>query len=250
MLSSTVGAFASRRVRMTSFFLSLATFMLLALPVSSPAQSTSGRILGTVTDQSGAAVAGASVAIMDVQRGTSRTVTTDETGGYVAPDLQPGTYKVHVEMKGFKTTERPNIGIEVATDVRVDVALQPGAVSETVVVEEEVPLLNTTSATLGGTLSNQEINDLPLNGRNYENLLQLRPGIMRYPGGGFSTTSSNGLRAEDNAYLVEGLFNSEPYSGQAIINGAGIAGDSATILPIDSIQEFNVQQNPPAEYGG
>ena len=72
---------------------------------------------------------------------------------------------------------------------------------------------------------------------------------MRYPGGGFSTTSSNGLRAEDNAYFVEGLFNSEPYSGQAIINGAGIAGDSATILPIDSIQEFNVQQNPPAEYG-
>ena len=72
---------------------------------------------------------------------------------------------------------------------------------------------------------------------------------MRYPGGGFSTTSANGLRAEDNAYFVEGLFNSEPYSGQAIINGAGIAGDSATILPIDAIQEFNLQQNPPAEYG-
>ena len=72
---------------------------------------------------------------------------------------------------------------------------------------------------------------------------------MRYPGGGFSTTSANGLRAEDNAYFIEGLFNSEPYSGQAIINGAGIAGDSATILPIDSIQEFNLQQNPPAEYG-
>ena len=108
---------------------------------------------------------------------------------------------------------------------------------------------NTTSATLGGTLSNQEINDLPLSGRNYENLLQLRPGVMRYPGGGFSTTSTNGLRAEDNAYFIEGLFNSEPYSGQAIVNGAGIAGDSATILPIDAIQEFNVQQNPPAEYG-
>ena len=114
---------------------------------------------------------------------------------------------------------------------------------------EDVPLVNTTSATLGGTLSNQEINDLPLSGRNYENLLQLRPGVMRYPGGGFSTTSTNGLRAEDNSYFVEGLFNSEPYSGQAIINGAGIAGDSATILPIDSIQEFNIQQNPPAEYG-
>ena len=110
-------------------------------------------------------------------------------------------------------------------------------------------MLDTTTSTLGGTLSNKEINDLPLNGRNYENLLQLRPGVMRYPGGGFSTTSSNGLRAEDNAYFVDGLFNSEPFSGQSIINGAGIAGDSATILPIDAIQEFNVVQSPPAEYG-
>src|SRR5450759_1920723 len=102
---------------------------------------------------------------------------------------------------------------------------------------------------MGGTMRNAEINDLPLNGRNYENLLQLRPGVERYPGGGFSTTSTNGLRAEDNAYFVEGLFNSEPYSGQAIINGAGIAGDSATILPIDSIQEFNVEELAPAEFG-
>lgn len=212
-------------------------------------QSTAGRILGTITDPSGAAVAGATVVVTDVQRGTSRTLTTDDSGGFVAPDLQPGTYKLHVEAKGFKTAERPNVTIEVATDVRVDFALQPGQVSEIVTITDEVPLVNTTEATLGGTLSNQEINDLPLSGRNYENLLQLRPGVMRYPGGGFSTTSANGLRAEDNAYFVEGLFNSEPYSGQAIINGAGIAGDSATILPIDSIQEFNVQQNPPAEYG-
>src|SRR6202789_2743461 len=68
-------------------------------------------------------------------------------------------------------------------------------------------------------------------------------------GGGFSTTSANGLRAEDNAYIVDGLFNSEPFSGQSIINGAGIAGDSATILPVDAIQEFTLIENPPAEYG-
>ena len=139
--------------------------------------------------------------------------------------------------------------IEVATDVRADFALQPGQVTRDGGLQRRCPLVNTTSSTLGGTLSNKEINDLPLNGRNYENLLQLRPGVMRYPGGGFSTTSANGLRAEDNAYYIEGLFNSEPYSGQAIVNGAGIAGDSATILPIDAIQEFNLQQNPPAEYG-
>src|SRR5579863_81528 len=224
-------------------------FAALLLATSVIGQTTAGRILGTLTDQSGAAVPGASVVVSDVERGTSRTVTSDESGEYAVPNLQPGSYKIHVEAKGFKVAERPNVQIEVASDVRADFALQPGQVSEMVVVEEDVPLLNTTSSTLGGTLSNREINDLPLNGRNYENLLQLRPGIMRYPGGGFSTTSSNGLRAEDNSYFVEGLFNSEPYSGQAIINGAGIAGDSATILPIDSIQEFNLQQNPAAEYG-
>src|ERR1035438_8867132 len=250
MLSRPVSAAASHDGRMTAASrLLFATFTLLLFSASALAQSTAGRILGTLTDQSGAAVAGATVVVSDQQRGTSRTVTTDDSGAYAAPDLQPGTYKIHVEAKGFKNVERPNVLIEVATDVRSDFALQPGQVTETVTITEEVPLVNTTSSTLGGTLSNKEINDLPLNGRNYENLLQLRPGVMRYPGGGFSTTSTNGLRAEDNAYFVEGLFNSEPFSGQGIINGAGIAGDSATILPIDAIQEFNVQENPPAEYG-
>lgn len=224
-------------------------FLITILSLPSLAQSTAGRILGSISDQSGASVPGATVVVTDVERGTARTLTTDEAGAYVAADLTPGTYKIHVEARGFKTVERPNVVIEVAMDIRADFALQAGQVSETIVVNEEVPLVNTTSSTLGGTLSNQEINDLPLNGRNYENLLQLRPGVMRYPGGGFSTTSTDGLRAEDNAYFVEGLFNSEPFSGQGIINGAGIAGDSATILPIDAIQEFNVQENPPAEYG-
>jgi hypothetical protein len=213
------------------------------------AQTVTGRILGTVADQTGAAIRGAGVTITDTQRGTTRNLTTDESGAYVAPNLQPGVYKVRAESKGFKTVERVNISLEVAQDVAIDLVLPPGSASETVVVTGEIPLLNTTTSTLGGTLSNKEINELPLNGRNYENLLQLRPGVVRYPGGGFSTTSSNGLRAEDNAYLIDGLFNSEPFSGQSIINGAGIAGDSATILPIDSIQEFNLQQNPPAEYG-
>ena len=212
-------------------------------------QTTTGRILGTITDQSGAALPRATVTILDVQRGTTRALFTDETGVYLAPDLIPGTYKVRAEAEGFKTVERVNLELEVAKDLRIDFTLPTGQVSETIVVNEEVPLLDTTSATLGGTLSNRQINDLPLNGRNYENLLQLRPGVTRYPGGGFSTTSTNGLRAEDNGYIIDGLFNSEPYSGQGIINGAGIAGDSATILPIDSIQEFNLQENPSAEYG-
>src|SRR5437660_2281466 len=228
--------------------LPIAWFLLLTcLPLF--CQSYTGRILGTVTDPSGAALKGAPVTVSDEQRGVTRTLTTDDAGAYLALDLAPGFYKVRAGATGFKSVERQNIPLEVAKEALIDFALQPGDVSETIVVSSEIPMLNTVSSTLGGTLSNKEINDLPLNGRNYENLLQLRPGVVRYPGGGFSTTSANGLRAEDNAYLVDGLFNSEPFSGQSIINGAGIAGDSATILPVDSIQEFNLQQNPPAQYG-
>ncbi|HZU42652.1 MAG TPA: carboxypeptidase-like regulatory domain-containing protein, partial [Terriglobales bacterium] len=169
------------------------------------AQTYNGRVLGTVTDQSGAVVVGANIDVTDVQRGTTRSAVTGAAGDYVVPSVPPGVYKIAVRATNFRSVERPNVQVEVAQDARVDFTLQPGQASETVVVTEEVPLINTTSSTLGGTLSNKQINDLPLNGRNYENLLQLRPGVMRYPGGGFSTTSANGLRAEDNAYIIDGL---------------------------------------------
>jgi hypothetical protein len=240
----------SRSVR-SLFFLALAPafFALVLWSLPAAAQTTSGRILGSVHDSQDAAIVGAKITVTDTQRGTSRTVATDESGEYSVPDLQPSVYTVHIEAKGFNSFERKDVLLEVAKEVRVDAVLKIGDSNQVITISEEIPMLDTSSSELGGTLSNAEINDLPLNGRNYENLLQLRPGVMRYPGGGFSTTSSNGLRAEDNAYLIDGLFNSEPFSGQSIINGAGIAGDSATILPIDAIQEFNVVQSPPAEYG-
>src|SRR5882757_4681205 len=89
------------------------------------AQSNTGRILGTVSDATGAAVAGAMVIITDVQRGANRRLTTDGVGEYVAPDLVPGVYKVRVEAQGFKTSERLSIGIEVAKDAQIDFSLQP-----------------------------------------------------------------------------------------------------------------------------
>ena len=213
------------------------------------AQSITGRILGNVHDQQDSAISGARITVTDTLRNISHSTVTDDSGDYIVPDLPPSTYKVSIEAQGFNAFQAPGVPVEVGKDVRVDATMKAGDSNIVVTITGDIPLLDSTTSSLGGTLSNKEINDLPLNGRNYENLLQLRPGVVRYPGGGFSTTSSNGLRAEDNAYLIDGLFNSEPFSGQSIINGAGIAGDSATILPVDAIQEFNVIQNPPAEYG-
>jgi len=213
------------------------------------AQANQGRIMGTVFDQSGAVIAGATVTVTDVQRGVSRTLTTDGAGAYNAPDLSPGTYLVRAEAKGFKTTQRENIGLEVGSEVRIDLKLQTGEQTQTITVTEQVPLVETSSTTLGGTLSNNTINQLPLNGRDYINLLALRPGVTLYPGGGSSTRSANGARSEDIGYLLDGVRVDEAYSGQSVLNAPIPAGDASTSLPLDAIQEFNTEENPKAEFG-
>jgi hypothetical protein len=213
------------------------------------AQSNNGTFLGTVTDQSGGVISGATITITDQDRGITRSLVADSSGEYNAPNLLPGFYKFVVAASGFKTVERPNIQIEVAQELRLDFTLVPGDSSQTVIVTEAAPLIESSNATLGGTLSNETINDLPLNGRNYENLITLRPGVTRYPGGGFSTASTNGLRPEDNVFLLDGLNDDEPFSGQSVINGPPLFGDATSLLPIEGIQEFNTIENPPAEYG-
>jgi hypothetical protein len=218
---------------------------------SSPllSQGNAGRISGTITDQTSGAVGGATVTVTDTQRGVTRTLTTDEAGVYLAPNLTPGNYSIKVESKGFKTIERQNVTLEIAQDIRVDLVLQPGEQNQTITVTESLPLVETTNASLGGTITNQTINELPLNGRNYQNLLSLRPGVQIYPGGGAWTQSTNGLRAHDNVYMVEGIDHSDPWLAQSVINAVGFAGDAATILSMDAIQEFKTEQNPRAEFG-
>lgn len=212
-------------------------------------QANLGRILGTITDQTGGVIAGATVTVTDVDRGVTRTLATDQAGEYAAPNLQPGTYSVKVEAKGFQTTEHAGLTLEVGKDLRVDLTVQPGEQSQMVTVTGDPPMVDTTNTTLGGTLSNQAINELPLNGRNYQNLLTLRPGVILYPGGGTYTQSSNGSRTEDIGYLIDGLRVDEAYTGQSVLNAPISAGDTSTSLPIDAIQEFNTEENPKAEYG-
>src|SRR5580692_5583445 len=229
------------------FLITTSTALLLCVPVF--AQGNAGRILGSVSDQAGGVLTGATVVVTDVQRGITRTLLTDDAGQYLASNLLPGEYSVRAESKGFKKVERPNIGLEVGKDIRVDFVLPTGDVTQVVEVQDLVALVDSTSSTLGGTIDNQTINDLPLNGRDYQKLLTLRPGVMIYPGGGGWDQSANGVRPESNAYIVDGMTDDEPFSALSVINAPGLVGDAVTVIPIDAIQEFNTQINPKAEYG-
>src|SRR6202165_4147460 len=118
------------------------------------AQGSSGRILGTVTDQSGAVISGAKVSVIDTQRGLARTLTTDQAGEYNAPNLIPGIYTVRVAAPGFQTVNRENVLLEVGKEIRVDLTPRPGEQTQSVTITEAVPLVDTAIAPLGGTLDN------------------------------------------------------------------------------------------------
>ena len=224
-----------------------ASLFLICLPAFP--QGAAGRISGRVADQKGGVLLGATVTITDTQRGISRVLITDSAGEYNAPNLLPSIYVVRAEAVGFKSTEQPNITLEVNGNVRVDLVMQLGERTENIVVSGTLPSIETTNAVLGGTIPNDVINDLPLNGRNFENLLVLRPGTVKYPGGSAWTQSTNGLRPHDQNYQMDGVNTNDPWMSQSIMNANMPGGDAGTILPIDAIDEFRTQQNPGAQYG-
>ena len=236
----------SRRAMLAVFAATAALF--LCAPLFS--QGGNGNIQGGVFDQSGGAIAGATVTVVDVARGITRPLTTDGAGQYLAANVNPGMYTVRGEAKGFQTIEHSNVLVEVGQTIRIDLTLTPGAQTQTITVTDEAPQINTSDATLGGTVSNADINALPLNGRNFTRLLQLRPGVYSSPGGGFGgRQSTNGGRSGTDLLLVEGLPLVAPSTGAMTLNATYRVGDSQSLLPIDAIQEFNTEQNPKAEYG-
>jgi hypothetical protein len=214
----------------------------------SPAQ-TQGRITGRVTDSSGAVIIGARVTLENTGKAVKRTLETNNSGDYVAPGLEPGVYAITVEAPNFKKTVREHVQIEVAKDLKIDFQLTPGAAGETLEVKDEAPLVDATTSTLNGVLSNKAINELPLQGRDFQNLLDLHPGVQRTAGGGFHSVTSNGLRPDDNNFVIDGANDNDAYWGETVLNEEGIQGTPASNLPLDAIQEFNTQEHPQADFG-
>jgi hypothetical protein len=221
--------------------------LLLCLPAS--AQLNLGRILGSISDQSGGVIAGATVTVLDVPRGVARNLTTDSAGGFSASSLVPSTYTVKVEFKGFKTIERQNVEVGVGQDVRLDLTLQPGDQAQTVTVTEAIPIIDTTNAVLSSTLQTEALSELPINGRLFTKVLDFQPGIHGNPGGNSPNYETNGAGGQGNYFLLDGVENSNIFVNSGPLIGAATSTDELTILPQDAVQEVNVMANPPAEFG-
>src|SRR5262249_12041860 len=202
------------------------------------------------------AVGGATVQIKNTGTGLTRTVSTTDDGTYSVPELLIGTYTITVEKTGFKTGVVSGIQVEVGSERRADVALQPGELAQRVEVTGDVlPLVESTDNVLGGVIEAKIVTSLPVNGRDYQKLIYLAPGVAGSPDqitdspGSFGTFSVNGARGRANNFLLDGTDMNDGYRNDPAINEAGVFGTPATILPVEAIAEMNIESNFKAEYG-
>ena len=216
------------------------------------AQTTTGTILGTVRDASGALVPGVSITVKHTESGLTRTIVSGERGGYNVPLLPVGAYEVTTTMPGFKQAVRSGIKLVVEQTAVVDLTLEVGANAETVTVSEEVPLINTTTASTSGVITEQQVKDLPLNGRSFDQLITLNTGVSNatsntLDGGNWNMFSVAGKRPETNRFIINGI---DWVGGNA--NGQYITpeGASRQLLGVEAVREFNVlTATYSAEYG-
>ena len=228
---------------------SLLSILVVCLSVSLPvsAQVTTGEITGLITDSSGSVVPGATITAECPGTKETRTATSSEGGEYRIAQMTVCVYKVSASAQGFKTSVR-DVTVSIALLTKADFQLQVGQRTETITVESAAPLIEFTDQ-LNNYVDEQRIVDLPFNGRDFNSMLGVMPGVQRAPGGGFIAVSINGARTTSNNYLIDGMYNNDRYYGDSAIGQTGVLGVPATVLPNDAIAEFTVQQLPSAEYG-
>jgi Carboxypeptidase regulatory-like domain/TonB dependent receptor-like, beta-barrel len=213
------------------------------------AQVDAGSVLGTVSDASGGAVRSATVTITNEGTSASLSTTTSADGAYKFSPVRIGTYKLTVTLQGFQTVTQKGVTVNVGQDVVVDFALKPGSVSETVEVVSSIPVLETQDASVGQVVDSRNVDNLPLNGRNFTFLAQLAAGVNtpqadtrgNAASGAFS---ANGLRPAQNNYLLDGIDNNSDTVD--FLNGTNYV----VLPPVDAVQEFKVQTSDfSAEFG-
>ena len=222
-------------------FLAVLPLLLLCFATRIQAQQLAATLNGTVADSSGAVVTGATVSIQkNGVNGGARTVQTDSRGEYTATNLAAGTYTVTVTATGFETFSAPNVILNVSQSRSLNATLNPGAVSQTVTVQQNIVALDTSTGAQAGTISGTQVRELQLNNRNFEQLVTLQPGVVSglpdEVGFGLNNTSSvavNGVRDTANNWTVDG----------ADINDSGSNSTLLNVPSVDAIQEFTLQRS-------
>jgi Carboxypeptidase regulatory-like domain len=233
----------------------LALFALLLLPVIVAAQSYRGSIRGHVVDPSGGVIAGAKVTAKNIATGQLRETVTGSDGAYVLTELPAGEYTVTVASAGLSPVAQ-NVVVAVGLDTAADFDLTKlEKRTEQLTVAATAPAIDENRDVLGEVVERRLVADLPLNGRDFGKLVALVPGATVEPSGvaavqfGFGQFSINGSRDRSNNYTLDGTDNNDPFFNNSAMNQTGIGGAPASLLPIDAIQEFNLQSQFPAEYG-
>lgn len=226
------------------------------------AQSVNASLTGRVTDSSNAIVQGAKVTVNNTETNVRYDRATNDTGNYYFPDLPPGIYSIQVEMPGFKTTRQVGVILHVQDAVELDFELKPGNVSETVTVSGETPLVNTTDATVSSVIERNFIENIPLNGRSFQSLIDLTPGMtttktsVNSPG----QFSANGQRTDANYFTIDGVSANIGVSaggslalgetGGGALPAFSSTGGTNNLVSVDALQEFKIQtSNAAPEFG-
>jgi len=237
------------------FFLASGTLIVgvIALPLLLNAQSFRGSIRGEVTDPSGAVIPNAKFTVKGVSNGLSRDFVSGPDGIYTATELPAAEYQVTVEVSGFEKSSSVAL-VEFGRSTTVDFKLALHG-ADVVTVNAAPPLIEASRDVLGEVVDQTLVTELPLNGRDFGKLVALVPGATVEPSGvaaiqsGFGQFSINGNRDRSNNYTVDGTDNNDPFFNNSAFNQTGIGGAPASLLPVDAIQEFNLQANFAPEFG-
>lgn len=242
------------RLRNLYIFPAISIVLALLATVAS-AQSFRGSIRGKVTDPSGSVIAGAKVAAKNTGTGLSREATTGDDGGYVLAELPAGVYTVTAQAAGLSPAAM-NIQVNVGLDTTANFDLtKVEQRQEQLDVTAQAPVIETTRDVLGQVVEQELVTELPLNGRDFGKLVALTPGTTVDPSGvagtqgGFGQFNVNGNRDRSNNYTLDGTDNNDPFFNNSALNQTGIGGAPASLLPIEAIEEFNLQSQFAAEYG-
>ena len=207
------------------------------------AQTFRGSITGVVTDSSGAAIAGAAVSLNSPSTGLTRAAVTNSQGQYLFPDLAVGQYTITVSQAGFESRKIDRVEVAVSKTTNLDLQLGVAQQQQVVEVSATAATLETTSTALVGVVNTKTVADLPMNGRDFRQMIKLAPGVSP------ASTSVNGMRTSGNNYQIDGADNNDAFQNAAAVNQGGVSGIAGTLLPIEAIDQFSVQSNASAETG-